>query len=264
MSEKKEFVKLEKQGGVLHVTLNRGEAHNALNPEIIKSLTQIFSGVRKDHSVAAIVLRGDGPSFCAGGDLNWMRSTLKFSLTQNIKDTQKLSDMYEAMFQCPVPVLAVVQGSVMGGGVGLTAVCDIVAAETETKLCLSEVKLGLVPSIISPYVLRKVPESAIRPYMLTAEIFKAQVASQMGLVHFVGDRNACDSFIQEKLKLILNNGPEAMRITKDLVQKIKTSSWPNARKITVKTIAQKRVSKEGQEGMNAFFEKRSPSWKKGV
>jgi len=251
-----------KKDNILYVTLTRPEAHNALNAEIIKGLTEIFSGIKKDKAILAVVLTGDGPSFCAGGDLNWMRESLKFNLAQNIKDTQKLSNMYEAIFQCPVPVLAFLQGNVMGGGVGLAAVCDIVAAAPETKFCLSEVRLGLVPSVISPYLLRKVPESAARPLMLTAEIFKSEHAKKIGLIHYIGDKESSQIFIVNKLNLILNNGPEATRITKDLIQKIKTSSWPAQRKLTVKTIAQRRVSKEGQEGMNAFFEKREPRWRK--
>jgi methylglutaconyl-CoA hydratase len=256
------FISVTKKNNVLYVTLTRPEAHNALNAEMIKDLTQIFSGIKKDKSVLAVILNGDGPSFCAGGDLNWMRESLKMTLAQNIKDTQKLSNMYEAIFQCPVPVLAYVQGSVMGGGVGLAAVCDIVATHPDTKFCLSEVRLGLVPSVISPYVLRKISESAARPLMLTAEVFKGEHAHHIGLAHFVGDKEASQVFIVNKLNLILNNGPEATRITKELIQKIKTSPWPAQRKLTVKTIAQRRVSKEGQEGMNAFFEKREPLWRK--
>jgi methylglutaconyl-CoA hydratase len=146
--------------------------------------------------------------------------------------------------------------------VGLTAVCDIVAAESAAKFCLSEVRLGLVPSIISPYVLRKVPEALVRPLMFTAEVFSSEVARELQLVHFSGGHSECMEFAELKLKLIAANGPEAVRITKSLVQKIKTSSWPLARSVTVKTIAERRASREGQEGMNAFFEKRSPTWRR--
>ncbi len=260
--ESTNFVSTTLIKNVLYVTLTRPEAHNALNSEMIKNLTQIFSQIKKDKSILAVVLAAEGPSFCAGGDLNWMRESLKFNLTQNTKDAQKLSNMYEEIFLCPVPVLAYVHGGIMGGGVGLTAVCDIVAAHPDSKFCLSEVKLGLVPSIISPYVLRKIPESAARPLMLTAEVFKSDHAKNINLVHFVGDKEASQIFIVNKLGLIANNGPEATRITKNLIQKIKTSSWSQGRILTVKTIAQRRVSKEGQEGMNAFFEKREPAWHK--
>jgi methylglutaconyl-CoA hydratase len=256
------FLKTTTADHVLHVTLARPEAHNALNSELIAELTAVFKSAAKNKDLRAAVLRGEGPSFCAGGDLNWMRKSIKYTLAQNKKDAQKLSDMYEAIFQCPVPVLGVAHGSVMGGGVGLTAVCDIVAAESETKFCLSEVRLGLVPSIISPYVLRKVSESSARPLMLTAEVFKASHAVDIGLVHFAGTHEQANEFIIGKLNLILNNGPEATRVTKGLIHKVKTSSWDQARNAAVKTIAERRVSKEGQEGMNAFFEKREASWKK--
>lgn len=192
------FFSISKRNNVLYVTLTRPEAHNALNAEMITGLTKTFSEIKKDKSILAAVLTGDGPSFCAGGDLNWMRESLKFKLAQNIKDTQKLSNMYEAIFSCPVPVLAFVQGNVMGGGVGLAAVCDIVAAHPDTKFCFTEVRLGLVPSVISPYVLRKMPESAARPLMLTAEVFKADHAHKINFVHFVGDKRSEPNFYREQ------------------------------------------------------------------
>jgi methylglutaconyl-CoA hydratase len=255
------LVETKKENGILRVTLSRPEAHNALNSELIKELTQIFKSDTKDQSILAVVLKGNGPSFCAGGDLKWMKESLKFNLAQNIKDAQKLSDMYEFIYQCPTPVLAHIHGNVMGGGVGLTAVCDIVAAEIETKFCFSEVKLGLVPSIISPYVLRKIPESSARLLMMTAEIFKSPHAKDMGLIHFVGHNAECELFLEEKLKMITKNGPEAVRATKNLIDKVSQLNGKAARTLTVKTIAQRRVSKEGQEGMNAFFEKRDPNWR---
>ena len=256
------LVRATNQNGLLTVELNRAEAHNALDKEMMAALTKIFSSVKKDTSVRVVVLKGQGPSFCAGGDLNWMRASMDYSLAQNVKDTKKLSDMYEAIFTCPVPVIGYVHGNVMGGGVGLTAVCDIVASELDTKFCLSEVKLGLVPSIISPYVLRKIPEADARLLMLTAEIFRAPQALRMGLVHFMGTSSDCAKFIEERVELILKNAPEATRLTKDLIVKVKASSWQKARQLTVQTIARRRVSKEGQEGMRAFFEKRKPSWQK--
>ncbi len=256
-------VKTEIKSGVLNVLLSRPKAHNALNPDIIKELTEIFRKIKKDDSILAATIRGEGPSFCSGGDLQWMRKSLKFSTNENLKDTQKLSDMYEVMFTCPVPLLALVHGNVMGGGVGLTAVCDIVAGHTETKFCFTEVKLGLVPSIIAPYILRKIPESQARSLIFTAEIFRGPQAEKLGLIQYSGNADECDAFLNEKLNLILANGPQAVRVAKDLVQKIKTTSWQSTRKLTVKTIAERRISKEGQEGMNAFFDKRKPSWRKG-
>ncbi len=254
------FINDSKTGGILNIELARPEAHNALNGEMMASLTKIFSAIKKDKSIRVVYLSGQGPSFCAGGDLNWMREPMKFTLAQNMKDTQKLSDMYEAIFRCPVPVIGYAHGNVMGGGVGLAAVCDILAAETEAKFCLSEVKLGLVPSIISPCVLRKIPEAEARLLMLTAEIFRAPYAHKVGLAHFVGPQTECLQFIKERVDLILKNAPEATQLTKELIVKVKAAQWPQARKLTVQTIAKKRTSKEGQEGMKAFFEKRKPSW----
>lgn len=254
-------LKTTKKNKVLYITLSRPEFHNALDSELISSLTKTFKDVKADKTILAVVLAGDGPSFCAGGDLNWMRESLKFNLAKNVKDAQTLSNMYETIFQCPVPVLGYVHGHVMGGGVGLAAVCDIVASESNTKFCLSEVRLGLVPSIIAPYVLKKIPEGLARPLFLTAEVFKADHAERVNLVHFVGSEEACQNLIVNKLNLIVNNGPEATRVAKGLIQDVMISSWPAARKLTVRTIAKRRVSQEGQEGMNAFFEKRDPKWR---
>jgi methylglutaconyl-CoA hydratase len=254
-------LKTIKKNKILYVTLSRPESHNALNKELISELTKTFSAIKNDKSILAILLAGDGPSFCAGGDLHWMRESRKFNLAKNIRDAQTLSNMYEAIHQCPVPVLGYVHGNVMGGGVGLAAVCDIVACESNTKFCLSEVRLGLVPSIIAPYVLKKIPEALARPLFLTAEVFGAQRAENVHLVHFVGKEEDCQNFVVTKLDLIVRNGPEAVRVAKGLIHDVTQSSWPAARKLTVQTIAKRRVSKEGQEGMNAFFEKREPRWR---
>jgi methylglutaconyl-CoA hydratase len=254
-------LKTTQKNKVLYITITRPDFHNALDRELISLLTKTFKAIKNDKSILAVVLAGDGPSFCAGGDLNWMRESLKFNLAKNTKDAQTLSNMYETIFRCPVPVIGYVHGNVMGGGVGLAAVCDIVASESNTKFCLSEVRLGLVPSIIAPYVLKKMPEGMARPLFLTAEVFRADHAEKANLVHFVGSEEACQNFIVNKLNLIVNNGPEATRVAKDLIHNVTTSSWPAARKLTVGVIAKRRVSKEGQEGMNAFFEKRDPTWR---
>lgn len=252
---------VSEENGILKVILNRPEAHNALDAGLIKDITTTFNKVKKNQDIKAVFIKGEGKSFCAGGDLNWMRKSIKFSFARNIKDTTTLSKMYEAIFHCPAPVIAYAHGNVFGGGVGLAAVCDMVAAESETKFCLSEVKLGLVPSVISPYVLRKLPDVQARQLMLTAEIFDSAKAKEVGLINFSGNSEQCQEFIDERLSLIGKNGPEATRITKELIHKIKTSSWKTGQTLTIKTIAKRRISKEGQEGMNAFFEKRKPSWR---
>lgn len=252
----------ENRNNVLYVTLNRPDVHNAFNSEMIEAITEAFSSVEDDKNIRAVVLSGAGSSFCAGGDLNWMKSMAQFTFDQNIADSRKLSDMFEAAFFCPVPVIGNIHGNVMGGGVGLVAICDIATADAQTKFCLSEVKLGLVPSVISPYVLRKMPESHARGLMLSAEIFNSERALTTGLIHHIGEGIARNQFIQAQLKLILSNGPDAVRTTKRLIQSIKTAStFTDAQELTIKTIAERRVSAEGQEGMKAFFEKRKPSWK---
>lgn len=252
---------VNKKDRILEVVLNRPEAHNALTPEMMKATTKALDEVKKDKSIRAVHLKADGPSFCAGGDLNWMRQSIKFTLAQNIKDATQLSNMYESIFNCPVPVLASIHGNVFGGGLGLIATCDIVAATEDTRFCFSELKIGVVPSIIAPYVLRKIPEKDARQLFLTAELFKAQKAYECGLVHFVGSTEQRNSFINERLDMIIHNAPEGTRITKDLLHKLKALGREPARKLTIKTIAQKRISKEGQEGLKSFFDKKDPSWR---
>lgn len=252
---------IEKKDRVLNIILNRPEAHNALTVEMMKDATKAFLSVVKDKSIRAVFMRANGPSFCSGGDLNWMRQSIKYTLAQNVKDAEQLSKMYESIFNCPVPVLALIHGNVFGGGLGLISTCDIVAAEENTKFCFSELKIGVVPSIISPYVLRKIPEKDARQLFLTAELFKTQKAYEAGLIHFKGTQQDAEKFITDRLEMIIHNAPEGTRVTKDLLHKLKTLAREPARKLTIKTIAQRRVSKEGQEGLNSFFEKKDPSWK---
>ncbi|MBK9294643.1 MAG: enoyl-CoA hydratase/isomerase family protein [Oligoflexia bacterium] len=255
-------VLIEKNNRILNVTLNRPEAHNALSVEMMKLIQKAFESVKKDKTIRAVHLKANGPSFCAGGDLNWMRASAKFTLAQNIKDATQLSNMYESIFNCPTPVLASVHGNIFGGGLGLIATCDVVASTMDTKFCFSELKIGVVPSIIAPYVLRKIPEKDARQLFLTAELFKTDKALQCGLIHYVGlteqERN---QFISERLEMISHNAPEGTRVTKDLLHKLKSLNHAGAKKLTIKTIAQRRVSKEGQEGLKSFFEKKDPSWK---
>ena len=244
------------------VSLNRPEVHNAFNAEMIEELTQTFLGVSQDKSIRAVVLRGEGKSFCAGGDLNWMKSMAAFSYEENIKDSQALFSMFEAAAHCPVPVIGRVHGSVFGGGLGLVAICDIVAAARDTKFCFSEAKIGLAPAVISPFVLKKIQHSRGRQMMLTAQVFDEMQALEMGLIHFSGPEEEVDDFIQSQVDFISANGPEAVCAAKHLLDFVPSHSWSDVRSETTKTIAERRVSAEGQEGMKAFFEKRKPNWKK--
>lgn len=244
---------------VMTVALNRPDVHNAFNSEMIQELTTTFKSLLP--TVRAVVLRGHGKSFCAGADLNWMKSMSKYSYEENIKDSTQLFDMFEAIRSCPVPVIGRIQGSVFGGGVGLVAVCDIVAAVRETKFCFSEAKLGLVPAVISPFVLKKIPYAFAKHMMITAQIFSEEKAFERGLINFIGADEEVDDFVQSQVDFILSNGPEAVRATKQLVDFVSDHVWADVKAPTVKTIAERRVSPEGQEGMQAFFNKTKPSWK---
>jgi methylglutaconyl-CoA hydratase len=251
-------VKVQEKSSIRYVSLNRSETHNAFNPEMINEIREAFS---KTNGVNAIVLSGEGKSFSAGADLTWMKSMTHFSFDENVSDSKKLYEMFDSIYRCPVPVIGKIHGNVFGGGVGLVAACDVVAALPETKFSFSEVKLGLVPAVISTFVLRKASQGFLRQMMLTAQTFSAEQARDAGLVQFVGAPEEVDDFIQSQLEFINSNGPEAVRATKYLLNYITENSRESSRDESIKTIAERRVSNEGQEGMSAFFLKRKPSWK---
>lgn len=244
---------------VLHVTLNRPDIHNAFNTEMISEITQIFS--RIPQNIRGVLLKGEGKSFCAGADLNWMKSMASFSLEENKKDSEKLFEMFESIYKCSVPVVGKAHGSVFGGGLGLLAACDIVACVRETKFCFSEAKLGLVPAVISAFVLKKAKHNLARQMMLTAQVFGDEKAIEMGLVHFMGSDEEVDDYVQSQIDFILASGPSAIQDTKHLLDYVPTHSWSEIKNETIRVIAERRVSEEGQEGMKSFFEKRKPFWK---
>lgn len=240
------------------VSLNRSDVHNAFNAEMIQELTQVF---KETQGIRAVVLKGEGKSFCAGADLGWMKSMAGFSFAENVKDSEKLYEMFEAIYDCDVPVVARVHGNVFGGGVGLVAACDIVGVLPETKFCFSEAKLGLVPAVISNFVARKMRPGFVRQMMLTAQTFDGEEALDAGLVHFCGSSEEVDDFVQSQVDFILGNGPESIKATKSLLDYITSHSQRENRDESVRVISERRVSAEGQEGMKAFFEKRKPNWK---
>lgn len=240
------------------ITFTRADVHNAFNPlmmtEIIKALDELIL-----HSaVRVIVLRAEGKSFSAGADLQWMRESRTSSVEQNRRDAGQLSVLMDKLYTCPKPTIACVQGAVYGGGVGLVACADIALAEPTAVFCLSEVKLGLIPAVIAPYVTLAIGPRAMRRYMQTAEIISAHKAQTLGLVHEI-----CDSGIEEKLLPILDHlrraGPEALHKSKQL---LRTLSGPSEeiKARTVELIADIRQSAEAQEGLSAFFDKRNPNW----
>lgn len=251
-------------GGVATVTLTRPELHNAFNEVMIRELQEAFTLFGKNAPVRVVILRGEGKSFCAGADLNWMKKMVDYTFEQNVEDAHALAAMFRAIHSCPKPVIARVHGSAFGGGVGLLAACDMVFATENASFCLSEVKLGLLPAVISPFVLKKIGQAHAQRYFLTAEKFSAQEARRIGLVSDVfPDEQALDRQIASVAQSLCGNGPEALSQCKVLIEQVCRTDWERAVDITTKLIADRRTSKEGQEGMKAFLEKRAPDWVQG-
>lgn len=238
------------------VELNRPEIKNAFNPEMISELTQTFQKLSSDDQTKLIVLKGSGTAFCAGADLNWMKSMAQFTFEQNIADSEKLWEMFEAIAFCHKPVVGIIHGAAFGGALGLIACCDHVIAEEKTKFCFSEVKLGLSPAVISAFILRKCSDASVRPYMLNAEIFDAPTALRIGLVHQV--QVGLETW-PETVRKYSALGTEAIRETKKLLNEIELSkntiSWGKQKALTTKVISERRMSVEGQARLKDFLNK---------
>jgi methylglutaconyl-CoA hydratase len=208
-----------------------------------------------------VVLTGEGDFFCAGADIGYMRDTAEFSYEENLEDARKLAAMFRAIDECPKPVVARVWGAAIGGGVGLVAAADVVVAEEGTVFAFSEVRLGISPATIAPFVLRKVGQSQTRTLFLTGERFDAARACEIGLVHEVVAEEDLDTLVQEKVVGLLSGGPEALAVTKALLRDLRDADPGEATEIMARRIAELRTGEEGQEGLGAFLEKREPSWK---
>ncbi len=251
--------------GILEIALNRPEIRNAFNEKMIDELSRVFRNEAMDASVRAVVLKGNGAVFCAGGDLNWMRKSIELTLEENLEDTLTLTRMFETMNEFPKPLVGVIHGAAIGGGVGLVSVCDIVLAEKDTVFSLSEVRLGVVPACIGPFVTSKIGASRARALFISAERFKAEKAKEAGLVHEVfGTRSELDAHLKTLLGNLLECGPNAMAVAKQLVLDL---TWPEKRaripdciEHVARTLAELRVRPEAQEGVTAFLEKRKPGW----
>ena len=245
------------------VTLNRPEVRNAMDETTIAELHQAFKQVAADEGVRALVLRGEGEAFCAGGDLNWMRRGADYGEAENTADALKLGEMLYALHALNKPTIAMVHGAAFGGGVGLVAACDVALGLENSKFCLSEVKIGLIPSVISPYVLAAMGERQARRFYLTAEVMDAQKAKEIGLLHEVyQSEKAWQQALDDTINLILSNAPNAMADAKsqifDLSHKAITSELVQH---TSEAIAKRRATDEAKEGVSAFLEKRQPYWK---
>lgn len=246
---------------VATVTLNRPEVRNAFNEALIAEITQAFQQLGQRDDVRCIVLAAQGTAFCAGADLNWMRSMADYTREQNLADASRLAAMMRTIYECPKPTIAKIQGDVYAGGTGLVSACDVAVAVDTAHFCLSEVKLGLVPSTISPYVIRAMGARAAHRYFLTAERFTAVEALRIGFVHEVVAADALDAKVAELANALVNAGPQAVKLCKKLVQDVAGHDiTPELVNMTIASIADVRVSAEGREGLQSFLQKRKPSW----
>src|SRR5437868_6763753 len=248
------------QDKIATVTMRRAEVHNAFNAQLIQDLQTAFNDLFADERLHAVVLTGDGPSFSAGADLNMMKASATFTQEQNLTDALRLADLFDTINSFPCPVVARVNGTAMGGGAGLISVCDIVIAAESARLAFSEVKLGIAPAVISPYVVRKIGETHARVLFVTGERFSAVRGRDIGLVHAVVPLEELDATVEKTLHELLSSGPQAVRACKALALKVGHMDHDTARQYTAEIIAKLRVSAEGQEGMRAFLEKRKPNW----
>lgn len=252
---------VDKSGGVARVTLDRPEVRNAFDDSLIASLIKCFGEIEADSSVRAMVLAGNGPAFCAGADLNWMKRMAGYGYEENLADAQALAGMLAALDRMSKPTIARVHGPAFAGGTGLVAACDIAVGTPEAKFCFSEARLGLSPATISPHVMRAIGERAARRYFLTAEVFDAAEAHRLGLLTLLVDRDSLDRTIDELLKHLLAGGPQAHGRIKDLIAAVAGRPVDDALAAeTARRIAEIRVSAEGKEGIASFLEKRKPSW----
>lgn len=255
------MLEVTRQGGVARVTLNRPELRNAFDDALIGKLSQAFAELADDRSVRVIVLAGNGPAFCAGADLNWMKRMAGYGYDENLADAKALADMLAALDRLPKPTIARVHGPVFAGGTGLVAACDIAVGTPEAKFCLSEAKLGLSPATISPYVMRAMGERLARRYFLTAEVFDAQEAYRIGMLSLLVPASELDAAVAELVKHLLAGGPESHAKIKALIRDVAGRRPDDALAAeTAKRIAEIRGSPEGREGIAAFLEKRKASW----
>lgn len=252
----------EVEKDVARVILNRPDVHNAFNEVMIRELTEVFADIEKRPEVRAVVLSGEGKSFCAGADLNWMRRVKDYSYDDNLCESLALSEMLYKIYASPKPTIARVNGAAIGGGTGLVAVCDIAVAAETAKFSFSEVKLGLIPACISPYVIKKCGEGRCREFFLTGERLTADKALSAGLVNAVVPPEELDAVVDHYLSQLLSSGPEAITTCKELLRKVPQMSHDEVKKYTAEVIVRIRMSDEGQEGMTAFLEKRKPKWNK--
>lgn len=260
-----EPLRVERLGPVARVVLARPDVRNAFNAELIGALTDAFRtlAIEPPEALRAVVLAGDGPVFCAGADVVWLRAAAAMSVDENEADAGLLATLLETIDTCPVPVVARVHGAALGGGMGLCAVSDIVIATADAQFGFTETRLGILPAVIGPYAIAKIGETHARALFLPGSRFGADRAQQIGLVHEVlDDEAALDARVGELVDELLSAGPTAVREAKALIHRLRGQPGPQARALTVAAIARQRTGAEGQEGLAAFLEKRDPDWRR--
>jgi methylglutaconyl-CoA hydratase len=258
-------VLIERSGSVVRVTLNRPDVRNAFNDLVIAELTAWAEQVAEDVASApspprVAVLAGAGKTFCAGADLAWMSRMVSYTFDENFADAHAMAAMFNALDSLPIPLIGRVHGAALGGGAGLAAVCDIVVAADNAVFGFTEAKLGILPAVISPFVVRKIGVSAARELFLTAARFDAATARNIGLVHAVVPEAELDAAVDRYVRELLTSAPQAIAGAKDLVASVANRPPADVSDLTAETIARHRISTEGQDGMRAFLEKRKPSW----
>jgi methylglutaconyl-CoA hydratase len=251
---------IQQDGPVVRVTLNRPEVRNAFNEESIAALTAWAESVRAGGPTRVAVLAGAGKVFCAGADLTWMSKMVGYSREENVRDAGTMARMFEMLDRLPIPLIGRIHGAALGGGAGLAAVCDIVIAAENASFAFTEVKLGILPAVISPYAIAKIGRSAARELFLTGARFSAARAKEIGLVHAVGEDVELDRMVAKYVNDLMTSAPEAVAAAKALIAEVPARGRAEATALTIDAIADRRVTREGQEGMRAFLEKRAPSW----
>lgn len=261
MANNYEHLRIGHGDAVATVALARPDARNALNAGLIAEIRRCMEELARNDNVRVVVLTGEGDFFCAGADIGYMRDMANFSYEENLEDARNLAAMFGALEECPKPVIARVKGAAIGGGVGLVAAADLSVAEEGTVFAFTEVRLGISPATIAPFVLRKIGYSQTRALFLTGERFDASRAHEIGLVHEVVSEEDLDAAVQEKVAGLLSGGPEALAATKALLRELRDAAPGERTEITARRIAELRTGEEGQEGLGAFLEKRKPAWR---
>jgi methylglutaconyl-CoA hydratase len=253
-------IAIENTGAVARLWLDRPETRNAFDAAMVTELRDAVRGLSGDERVRVLVLGGRGPAFCAGADLAWMKSTATQTREENLREAEAMADLFHAVYASPKPVVARVHGAALGGGSGLVAACDLALAAHGTQFGFTEVRLGILPAVISPFVLRKIGESAARELFLTGERFDALRALAIGLIRAVVPEAELDAAVEGRVQELLKAGPRAVAAAKALIRDVGGRSVEEVRRLTVERIAEARASAEGQEGLRAFLEKRKPAW----